>query len=234
MSNQQSGNLQSIWIDGLWRNNPALVQLLGLCPLLAVSNSTINGLSLGLATMATLIISNVSVSATRHWLISEIRIPVFVLLIAGIVTSISLLMNAFTHQLYLSLGIFIPLIITNCTILARAEAYASRQRIIPAALDGLAMGLGFALVLTALGALRELIGTGHLLANADQLFGAMASDWRISLPDSYRGLLVAILPPGAFILLALLLAARNIIEHRREALQNKADDSATAHQEAHR
>ncbi|OED43007.1 electron transport complex subunit RsxE [Chromatiales bacterium (ex Bugula neritina AB1)] len=215
MTNKPSQVLNKLLIDGLWKNNPALVQLLGLCPLLAVSNSAVNGLGLGLATIATLVISNSCVSATRRWLISEIRIPVFVLLIAGIVTSIGMLMNAVTHQLYQNLGIFIPLIITNCTILARAETYASRNRVLPAAIDGLAMGAGFALVLFILGAIRELIGTGHLFANAEQLFGPVAGNWQWTLSSDYPGLLVAILPPGAFILLSLLLAAKNIIEHRR-------------------
>jgi len=202
---------RSIWIDGLWRNNPALVQLLGLCPLLAISTTAINGLSLGLATMATVVLSNVLVSTIRHWLIQEIRIPVFVLLIAGTVTCIDLMMNAWWHELYLTLGIFIPLIITNCAILARAESFASRNGVYPSLIDGLATGIGFALVLSVLGGIRELIGQGTLLSDADLLFGPLASDWQLTLTENYSGLLVALLPPGAFIILGLMLAARNLI-----------------------
>jgi len=146
--------------NGLWHNNPALVQLLGLCPLLAVSNTTINGLALGLATTVTLVVANTLVSLTRHRVLHEIRIPVFILLIAGIVTVIDLLMNALLHQLYLNLGLFIPLIVTNCVILARAESFASRRPLRPSIIDGVAMGTGFSLVLLTLGAIRELLGTG--------------------------------------------------------------------------
>ncbi len=208
------------WQQGLWHNNPALVQLLGLCPLLAVSNSTINGLALGLATMLTLIISNSVVSATRHWLIYEIRIPVFVLLISGIVTTIGLLMNAFAHQLYLQLGIFIPLIITNCTILARAESFASRNPLRLAIKDGFSHGIGFALALLAMGAIRELIGEGTLFAQAHLLFGALAgTEPLLNLPID-RGLLVAVLPPGAFIVLGLLIALKNVLD--QNALDSKS------------
>lgn len=208
------------WQQGLWHNNPALVQLLGLCPLLAVSNSAINGLALGLATMLTLIISNSIVSATRHWLIYEIRIPVFVLLISGIVTTIGLLMNAFAHQMYLQLGIFIPLIITNCTILARAESFASRNPLRLAINDGFSHGIGFALVMVAMGAIRELIGEGTLFAQAHLLFGALTGTGPLFSLSIDRGLLVAVLPPGAFIVLGLLIALKNALD--QNALDSKA------------
>jgi len=211
ISTQSRAGWRSIFIDGLWRNNPALVQLLGLCPLLAVSTTAINGLGLGLATMATVVLSNVLVSTLRHWLIREIRIPVFVLLIAGTVTCIDLTMNAWLHELYLTLGIFIPLIITNCAILARAESFASRNNVTTSLIDGFATGLGFALVLTVLGGIREVIGQGTLLSNADLLFGSVAPAWQITVTENYNGLLVAVLPPGAFIILGLMLAARNLI-----------------------
>ena len=201
------------WKEGLWSGNAALVQLLGLCPLLAVSNTMVNGLSLGLATIFTLVISNLSVSATRRWLLYEIRIPVFVLLIAGIVTSIGMIMNAWTHDLYIELGIFIPLIITNCAILARAESFASRNPVFISAIDGLTTGLGFALTLITLGALRELIGAGTLFADAHLLLGPVARDWSLEI-NNYRGFLIAILPPGAFILLGLLIALKNYLEQR--------------------
>lgn len=202
---------KSLWLDGLWTNNPALVQLLGLCPLLAVSTTAINGLSLGVATMATVILSNFLVAGIRHWLIQEIRIPIFVLLIAGAVTCIDLVMNAWWHELYLTLGIFIPLIITNCAILARAEAFASRNTVGSSVIDGIASGLGFALVLTLLGAVRELLGQGTLFSDAHLLFGAMATDWQLSINGDSGGLLAALLPPGAFIILGLMLATRNLL-----------------------
>lgn len=214
MTNNRSTSLSSSLQGGLWSNNPALVQLLGLCPLLAVSNSAINGLSLGIATLVTLVVANICVSATRQWLIQEIRIPVFVLLIAGIVTIIGMVMKAWFYQIYLELGIFIPLIITNCVILARAESFASKKPVSDATIDGLTMGCGFALVLLTLGSIRELIGTGYLLADAHLLFGHTATDWQIMpLHADYRGLLVAILPPGAFICLGLLIAIKNMLEN---------------------
>lgn len=212
MTSPSITTLSGIWQQGLWSANPALVQLLGLCPLLAVSNTTINGLSLGIATIVTLTLSNLCVSATRRWLLYEIRIPVFVLLIAGIVTAIGMTMNAWTHDLYLELGIFIPLIITNCAILARAETFASKNGVLHSIADGLATGFGFALVLLTLGSIRELLGAGTLLADAHLLFGAAAQQWQLQLPDGYRGLLIAVLPPGAFIILGLLIAAKNAFQ----------------------
>ena len=202
--------------DGLWTNNVGLVQLLGLCPLLAVSNTTINGLGLGLATTLTLIASNTTVSLIRHWVRPEIRIPVFVLVIATIVTIIELAMNAWLHELYLILGIFIPLIVTNCSIIGRAESFASRNGLQDSALDGLSMGIGFAAVLILLGMIRELIGSGTLLANAHLMFGESARNWTITLSEDYPGMLFAILPPGAFIGLGLLVAMKNVIDGRRE------------------
>ena len=202
--------------DGLWDNNPGLVQLLGLCPLLAVSATVVNALALGLATTLTLLSSNLTVSLIRHVVRPEVRIPVFVLVIASFVTTIELLMNAYFHQLYLILGIFIPLIVTNCSILGRAEAFASRNPPGRALADGLAMGLGFTGVLVALGAGRELLGQGTLLANAHLLLGEWAweLEWSV-LGEAYEGLLLALLPPGAFIGLGLLLALKNIIDARR-------------------
>ncbi len=206
------GNLAK---QGLWRNNPGLVQLLGLCPLLAVTGTTINGLGLGVATLFVLAGSNLIVSLLRPWLRQEIRIPVFVLVIASLVTTVELVMNAWFHDLYRTLGIFIPLIVTNCAIIGRAEAFASRNAPIPALVDGLMMGLGFALVLVVLGAGRELIGLGTLFAGAEHLFGPAAAGWEVAIPD-YRGFLLAVLPPGAFIGLGLLIAGKNAIDHARE------------------
>lgn len=200
--------------NGLWHNNPGLVQLLGLCPLLAVSNTVVNALALGLATTLVLIGSNTTVSLIRNAARPEIRIPVFVLIIASFVTMVELVMNAFFHQLYLILGIFIPLIVTNCAILGRAEAFASRTTPGPAAFDGLMMGLGFTGVLVALGGLRELLGHGSLLRDAHLLFGDGGENLLLQLVPVDQGFLLALLPPGAFIGLGLLLALKNVIDSR--------------------
>ena len=205
--------------NGLWTNNVALVQLLGLCPLLAVTGTVINGLGLGIATLITLVLSNSIVSLIRPWLKSEIRIPVFVLIIASIVTAIELSMNAWFHELYLVLGIFIPLIVTNCSIIARAESFASKNNLLDSALDGFMMGLGFALVLIVLGGIRELVGFGTLFANAQLMFGSAGEDMTIVFSENYRGFLLAVLPPGAFIGLGLLIAVKNIIDKQQSAQQ---------------
>ncbi|MFO7603269.1 MAG: electron transport complex subunit E [Gammaproteobacteria bacterium] len=203
--------------DGLWKNNPALVQILGLCPLLAVTNTVVNALGLGLATLLTLVASNVTVSMIRHYVRPEVRIPVFVLIIASVVTTIELAMNAWFHELYNILGIFIPLIVTNCAIIARAEAFASKHKVSDAFLDGLFMGLGFTAVLILLGAMREGLGFGTLFSQAHLMFGEGAREWRIVLLEDYRGYLLAILPPGAFIGLGLIIAMKNIIDNRQAA-----------------
>jgi len=205
--------------NGLWTNNVALVQLLGLCPLLAVTGTVINGLGLGIATLITLILSNSIVSLIRPWLKSEIRIPIFVLIIASIVTTIELSMNAWFHELYLVLGIFIPLIVTNCSIIARAEAFASKNNLLDSALDGFMMGFGFTLVLVTLGGMRELIGFGTLFANAQLMFGTLGENMTITFSENYPGFLLAVLPPGAFIGLGLLIAIKNIIDKRQSAQQ---------------
>lgn len=208
---------KNLTIEGLWKNNPALVQLLGLCPLLAVTATVINGLGLGLATTLVLIGSNITVSLVRNIVRNEIRIPVFVMVIAGFVTVVQLLMNAFTYELYLTLGIFIPLIVTNCAIIGRAEAFASKNPVLPAALDGLMMGAGFTAVLMLLGAMREALGSGTLLSGADRLFGSIATNWTITLFDTDQPFLLAILPPGAFIGMGLLIALKNVVDARMAA-----------------
>lgn len=218
-----SSGWKKLLADGLWSNNPALIQLLGLCPLLAVSNTAINGLSLGIATAFTVLLSNLCVSACRGFILPDIRIPVYVIIISGIVTVVGLLMNAYAHTMHLRLGIFIPLIITNCAILARAEAFASRNNVIDSALDGLATGAGFALVLFVLGSLRELLGHGTLLADAHLLLGTEPVAPLIELGENYRGLLIAILPPGAFILFGLLLALNNCIRNSNHSHSTRQD-----------
>jgi len=209
-------SLGKITQDGLWSNNAGLVQLLGLCPLLAVTSTVINGLGLGIASTITVTTSNILVSLIRHYVRPEVRVPVFVLIIASIVTAIELSMHAWFHDLYLILGIFIPLIVTNCVILGRAEAFASKHDVGRAALDGLMIGLGFTLVLVVLGGMRELVGNGTLLSQAHLMFGDIAKDWTLTLIDDYRGFLVAILPPGAFMGLGLLIAIKNVIDKKLE------------------
>ena len=201
---------------GLWKDNPGLVQLLGLCPLLAVTTSFVNGLGLGIATLFVLTCSNMLVSATRRFIRSEIRIPMYVLIISSLVTCIELLMYAWFPNLGRSLGIFIPLIVTNCAIIARAEVFASRNPVGASIVDGLTMGSGFALLLCALGAFRELIGYGSLFSRLDMLFGGEPSPG-LALVDS--GFLLAILPPGAFMSLALAVAAKNALDRRRQLAQ---------------
>ncbi len=199
--------------SGLWSENPGLVQLLGLCPLLAVTTSFVNGLGLGLATLFVLTCSNALVSMTRRWIYSEIRIPMYVLIIASLVTCIELIFEAYLPALDRSLGIFIALIVTNCTIVARAESFASRNRFLPSVADGLAMGLGFALLLCALGAFRELVGQGTILSRLDMLTGGSPMQG-FAVTDS--GFLLALLPPGAFFSLALAVAAKNALDRRRK------------------
>lgn len=206
---------QTIIKNGLWTNNVALVQLLGLCPLLAVTSTFINGLGLGIATLITLVLSNTFVSIIRHWTRPEVRIPIYVLIIASIVTAIELAMKAWFYELFLVLGIFIPLIVTNCAIIARAEAFASRNHVRDSALDGFMMGLGFLLVLVTLGGLREIIGMGTLFADADLMFGSIAEGLQLTLSEDYNGFLLAILPPGAFIGLGLLIALKNGYERHQ-------------------
>lgn len=198
---------------GLWTNNPALVQLLGLCPLLAVTGSVVNALGLGVATMLVLVGSNTSVSLIRGAVSDAVRLPAFVMIIASFTTCAELLMRAFTFELYQILGIFIPLIVTNCVILGRADAFASKNKILPSAVDGFMMGFGFLLVLVALGAIREVIGSGTLFANMDLLLGDIARGWKITVFGAdYKGFLVAILPPGAFLIAGFLIALKNLID----------------------
>ena len=200
--------------EGLWSNNQALVALLGLCPLLAVSSTAINGLGLGIATTAVLVMSNATVSLIRNLVRPEVRLPVFVIVIASFVTAVELSMNAWFHDLYNVLGIFIPLIVTNCAIIGRAEAFASKNRLLPSIVDGLAMGLGFTCALVALGSMRELLGMGSLFSQANLMFGEIAADWTMSLGTDFKGMLLAILPPGAFLGMGLMIALKNIIDNR--------------------
>ncbi len=198
--------------NGLWNNNQALVALLGLCPLLAVTNNIVNAIGLGLATTFVLIASNTTISIFRNQIRKEVRIPIFVLLIASFVTIVELIMQSYFYDLYLILGIFVPLIVTNCAILGRAEAFANKNTWDKSALDGLMMGIGFSVVLVILGAMRELIGSGTLFDQSNLLLGGLGDTLSITVFEDYQGTLLAILPPGAFIGLGLIVAVKNLID----------------------
>ena len=206
--------LADIAKQGLWKNNPALVQILGLCPTLAVTTSATNALGLGIATTAVLMMSNLAISLVRSWVPNEIRIPVYVMIIAALVTCVQLLMIAYLFELYQALGIFIALIVTNCIIIGRAEAFANRNPPLLALFDGLMMGLGFTLILLLLGSVREILGQGTLFAGADQLLGPWAATLKIVLFQADAGFLLAILPPGAFLALGFIIAIKNLIDAR--------------------
>jgi electron transport complex protein RnfE len=202
---------------GIWKQNTSLVQILGLCPLLAVTTNLVNGVMLSLATLLVMSLSNLAVSSLRHFIPYEIRIPVFILIAAALVTVVDLAMNAYLHGLYVVLGIFIPLIITNCIVLARIEAFAAKNRPAPAMMDGAMMGVGMLWTLALIGALRELIGGGTLFSGIDLVIpGAQALQL---LPADYPGLLMAVLPPGAFIILGCIIASKNWIDARSAARQ---------------
>ena len=201
--------------NGIWKQNTGVVQILGLCPILAISTNIVNAVSLGLATIVVMAMSNLVIAALRNFIPYEIRIPVFILIIAALVTVVDLAFNAYLHELYLVLGIFIPLIVTNCIVLARVEAFAAKNEPGGSTVDGIAMGIGLTLVLAVLGAMREVVGSGTLLSGIDMLIpGAQAIN---VFGEGYPGFLVAILPPGAFIALGCLIAGRNWIEARKQA-----------------
>jgi len=213
--------------NGLWNNNQALVALLGLCPLLAVTNNVANAISLSIATTFVLVASNLSVSLFRNHIRKEVRIPIFVLLIASFVTVVDLIMQSFFYDMYLILGIFVPLIVTNCAILARAEAFASKNTWDKSVIDGLMMGIGFSIVLILLGAIREIIGSGTLFDQTDLIFGDLGTSLRVTFFDQYQGTLIALLPPGAFIGLGLIVALKNLIDSRQTTTQTIAKSKAT-------
>lgn len=217
-------NYKELSLNGLWKNNPAIVQLLGLCPLLAVTGSVINAIGMGVATIFVLVTSNTCVSLIRNVVPDAIRLPAFVMIIAAAVTGIELIMEAYTYELFQILGIFLPLITTNCVILGRADAFASKNSILPAMYDGFIMGVGFMVILVLLGAMREVIGTGAIFANMDLLFGPAAADWKLVIFDNYKEFLLAILPPGAFIFTGLIIAMKNIIDSQIKARQEAMKD----------
>ena len=210
--------------NGLWDNNIVFGQLLALCPLLAVTGTATNGLGMGLATLAVMVLSGLAVSLLRNVITPEIRIPAFVLIIACIVTVVDMALNAWLHDLHKVLGLFIPLIVTNCAILGRAEAFASRQPATPAAFDGMMMGLGFTLALVVLGGVREILGSGTLFANASLLLGDGLEFLELTVIPDYDGFLLLILPPGGFIVLGFLLALKSVIDR---IAQRRGTDAET-------
>jgi electron transport complex protein RnfE len=206
--------------NGIWKQNTSLVQILGLCPLLAISTNVVNAVMLSLATLIVMALSNVAVSSLRRWIPHEIRIPLFILIVAALVTVVDLLFNAWFHSLYVILGIFIPLIVTNCIVLARVEAFAGKHPPVESMLDGVFMGVGMLWTLALLGALRELVGSGTLFSGIDMVIPG-ATPWQI-LPEEYPGFLLAALPPGAFIALGCLIAGKNWLESASEKRRRKA------------
>lgn len=216
-------DLAQIARNGIWKQNTSIVQILGLCPLLAVTTNLVNGVMLSLATIVVMAISGLAIASLRNFIPHEIRIPVFILIVAALVTVVDLLFNANLHELYLVLGIFIPLIVTNCIVLARVEAFANKNPPLQSMFDGIFMGIGMLWTLALLGGLRELIGAGTLFSGIDMVIPGLQA--LQLLPADYPGLLLAILPPGAFILLGCLIALKNWIEARAAARQKKPGDS---------
>jgi Na+-translocating ferredoxin:NAD+ oxidoreductase subunit E len=209
-----SASYRTIARDGVWDNNIVFAQTLGMCPTMAVTGSATNGLGMGLATTAVLVVANMMVSSVRNHVSSDVRIPVFIVLIAGLVTVVDMGINAYMHDLYKVLGLYIALIVANCAILGRAEAFASRSPILASGMDGLAMGLGFTLALTLVGAVREVLGAGTLFANAHLLLGNAFTFLELRVIPDYKGFLLTILPPGGFLVLGFLIAAKRIVDQR--------------------
>ncbi|MEL0583981.1 MAG: electron transport complex subunit E [Candidatus Thiodiazotropha sp. (ex. Lucinoma kazani)] len=207
-----ANNYARIGKDGLWDNNIVFAQALGLCPLLAVTGTASNGLGMGLASTTVMAASGLLISLFRGIITPQVRIPIFVLIIAVLVTLVDMSMNAWVHDLHKVLGLFIPLIVTNCAILGRAESFASRNPVLPAVFDGLMMGLGFTLALVLLGASREILGSGTLFANAALLLGSWASFLELVLIPDHKGFLLIILPPGGFLVLGFLLAGKRVVD----------------------
>lgn len=219
---------RELFKQGLWSSNIVTAQMLALCPLLAVTGTATNGLGMGLATTFVMVASALLVSLFRVFVTPQVRIPVFILLIASLVTLVDMVMNAWLHEMYKALGLFIPLIVTNCAILGRAESFASRQPVHRAVVDGLAMGLGFTLALVLLGAVREIPGSGTLFADASLLLGEGFGWMEMTLIPDYRGFLLMILPPGAFLALGLILAGQRVLEGRLGRLRSRERETCAS------
>jgi electron transport complex protein RnfE len=223
-----SSQYRDIVEDGLWKNNVVFAQLLGLCPTMAVTTSGTNGLGMGLATTAVLLVANMLVSSVRNYVSPQVRIPVYIVLIAALVTVVDMALNAYLHDLYKVLGMYIALIVANCSVLGRAEAFAARQPVLASGLDGLAMGLGFTGALTLIGLIRELLGGGTLFSQASLLLGPSFAFMEITVIPNYGGFLLMILPPGGFLVLGLLLAGKRVLEARRSTAKPTTPTPALA------
>jgi electron transport complex protein RnfE len=211
--------------DSLWNNNIVFSQTLGLCPTMAVTSTATNGLGMGLATTAVLIAANMLISSIRHAVSEEVRIPVYIVIIATLVTLVDVSINAWAHDLYKVLGLYIALIVANCAVLGRAEAFAAKNPILPSGMDGLMMGLGFTFALTTIGAVREILGAGTLFADAHLLLGSAFSFMELKLIPDYKGFLLMILPPGGFLAVGFLIAGKRIID-RRQAVSARMPEAA--------
>lgn len=214
--------------DSLWNNNIVFAQTLGLCPTMAVTSTATNGLGMGLATTAVLVASNMLISSIRHTVSDEVRIPVYIVIIATLVTLVDVSINAWAHDLYKVLGLYIALIVANCAVLGRAEAFAAKNPVLPSGMDGLMMGLGFTFALTTIGAVREILGTGTLFADAHLLLGSAFSFMEMKLIPDYKGFLLMILPPGGFLAVGFLIAGKRIIDRRRASLVEAVPVAAPA------
>jgi len=228
MSDNSPIDYRRIMRDGLWDNNVVFAQLLALCPLLAVTGTATNGLGMGIASLVVMVLSNLAVALFRGIITPEVRIPVFVLLIAAIVTVVDMMINAWLHELHKVLGLFIPLIVTNCAILGRAEAFASRQTVRASIVDGIAMGAGFTVALVALGAVREILGAGTLFANASLLLGESFTFLEMTLIADYRGFLIMALPPGGFLMMGFLMAGKRVLDARQSGDRERSASVAAA------
>lgn len=220
-------NYLGIFGDGFWRNNVVFTQMLALCPLMAVTTTATNGLGMGLATTGVLLTSNIVIASCRNFITQEVRIPVFVLLIASLVTLADMMINAWMHELYKVLGLFIPLIVVNCSVLGRAEAFASKRPVLDSAVDGLAMGLGYTLALIMIGGCREILGSATLFAHASLLLGDGFAFLETTLIPKYKGFLLMLLPPGGFLVLGFLLAGKRAMERKLRQRQAQTADLAT-------
>lgn len=223
---QPSMNWGNLFAEGLWNNNVAMSQMLALCPLLAVTTSATNGLGMGLATLVVMICANLVGSMFRDFTTPQVRIPTFIVLIASIVTLVDMWINAWLHELYKVLGLFIPLIVTNCAILGRVESFASKNTPLPSLVDGFAMGLGFLWVLIVVGGVREILGSGTLFAHASLLLGPNFSWLEMTILEQYQGILLLVLPPGGFLVLGFLLAVKRLIDRLIEAKFSAAPATA--------
>ncbi|MGE5476873.1 MAG: electron transport complex subunit E [Bacteroidales bacterium] len=200
--------------DGLWDNNGVLCMLLGMCPTMAMTTSATNGFGMGLATAAVMAASNLLVAIFRGYITYEVRVPVYILIVAAMVTLVDLTMNAWMHELYKVLGLFIPLIVSNCLPLARLEAFAAKEKVLPSLMDGIFMGLGFTLSLTMIGAVREIIGSGTLFADASLLLGPAFKFMEMRILPADMGVLMMVLPPGGFLATGFMVVGKRLLDLR--------------------